>query len=111
MGLFTSLCPECHREIDWFLQAPKDFICECGRAVTQQEIEDSWWKQVYQGGGNPVIWANLKKLQINQLEEMLSEWDRTHRAVKMPLPGEDIYITGGHIDLIQSVLKEKMRKD
>jgi hypothetical protein len=42
MGLFTSNCPECNSPIGWFLQAPKDYVCKCGRSVSEKEIEDSW---------------------------------------------------------------------
>ena len=42
MGQFTSFCPNCNEKIYWFLDAPKDFVCNCGRKVSEKEIEDSW---------------------------------------------------------------------
>lgn len=42
MGLFTSNCPHCNGPINWFLDAPKDFVCACGKHVTPEEIEKSW---------------------------------------------------------------------
>lgn len=42
MGLFTSHCPHCDADIHWFLRAPDDFVCVCGKPVSEQEIEDSW---------------------------------------------------------------------
>lgn len=47
MGLFTSKCPRCEKVIHWFLRAPMDYICECGKPVTPQEIENSWWNDIY----------------------------------------------------------------
>lgn len=42
MGQFTSFCPECNARIHWFIDAPKNFFCDCGRKVSEKEIEDSW---------------------------------------------------------------------
>jgi len=45
MGLFTSHCPYCDSEIHWFLQAPEDYICNCGRHVTVKEIREDWHRR------------------------------------------------------------------
>lgn len=47
MGLFTSECPECDAPIHWFLHAPENYVCNCGRDVSPDEIERSWYK-IYQ---------------------------------------------------------------
>lgn len=44
MGQFTSNCPQCDAKFYWFLTAPKDYVCDCGRPFTEKEIEESWWK-------------------------------------------------------------------
>lgn len=42
MGLFTSKCPNCNSDIDWFLDAPTDYVCKCGVHVPPDVIKDSW---------------------------------------------------------------------
>lgn len=43
MGLFISNCPGCRERIEWFIMGPpKNYVCKCGRAVSQDEIRESW---------------------------------------------------------------------
>jgi len=41
MGLFTSNCPGCGADINWFLDVPVDYVCACERPVSPEEIEAS----------------------------------------------------------------------
>lgn len=109
MGLFTSVCPDCLREIDWFIHVPQDYVCACGRAVTPDEIEYSWNQQV---GNNPQTWDWLMSMTVEQLEGMLAEYRQNRqagecRAVRSPIEGDDRCLIPGHISLLESVLKEK----
>lgn len=45
MGLFVSKCPYCDADIDWFLKAPEEYICICGRHVTADEISNDYFSR------------------------------------------------------------------
>lgn len=55
MGLFTSTCPKCKADIHWFLEAPKNYVCKCGKAVSATEIEESWAHNYKQHIANLIV--------------------------------------------------------
>ena len=122
MGLFTSLCPDCLREVSWFLEAPKNYVCACGRSITPEEIEHSWWNQVYQGGGNPAMLKNLERFSLEQLEEMLASTSSGEkrsssgsfmcsRYVKSPIEDEDLYFAAYIIEVAIEMRKRGEKID
>lgn len=42
MGQFVSKCPECSAHIFWFLAPPENYVCSCGKAISENELEKSW---------------------------------------------------------------------
>ena len=41
MGLFTSNCKDCGKEINWFLDPP-EYLCICGAVMPPSEVRNSW---------------------------------------------------------------------
>lgn len=60
MGLFTSICPSCHSDINWFLDPPKDYVCKCGVHVPPDIIEASW-RELYSNHLKTMIREELAK--------------------------------------------------
>ncbi len=42
MGIFISKCKSCDHDINWFIEAPKQYVCGCGVFNSAKEIEDSY---------------------------------------------------------------------
>lgn len=71
MGLFISNCPKCDSEIRWFLEAPKNHVCECGYAVGEEEIKLSHIKNY----SEHLVQYARRRLQ-NHFPEVISEFDK-----------------------------------
>ena len=104
MGLFTSLCPGCLYQIDWFLHVPEGYECErCRRPVSAEEIEYSFTHQVR---SNPETCKYLKKLTREEVEEMAGRMDK-QEPIKSPRIEDDFYVIPGHFMILKAALDEK----
>ena len=108
MGLFTSLCPGCLYEIDWFLHVPQDYKCEeCGRPVSPEEIEYSFHNQLH---NNPDTFAYLESLTCEELKGMVDQILPNippHKPIRSPRPEDDFYVCSGHFLLLKSAYRGK----
>jgi hypothetical protein len=88
MGLFISKCPACGTPIGWFLEAPEDYVCSCGRPFSSEEIKESYIKEYALSiSENTKIWigrSNITQSEIERCCLVVDEYKRKAELGEIP---------------------------